>query len=207
MTAMAAEQAQVTAGAKRQLTRDEKITNDTDDVSNFADDFQRLDSAADAIMDSIRAELFAPPSETTSQPDAESSDGVLTADNHLHDEDEMGDEIMRLGNVIADLKQDLDNQSVTSMTSALSNLDDTPVRYRYKPSALSMGAEEAEKFIRKNKLYGPGVGGDKPNTPLIAFTVVVWSFLLVLLYHVRFGDVDEEGFLAGLPEVLQHLLR
>jgi len=182
-----------------------RATNDADAYDNSVGDvldasLQKMDDEANAIMDSIREELFTPPSNKSNhdRPD----DNVLT-DDEMHDDFEMDDELTRLNKVVASIKEDLDAQSVASMASAISDIDGPPPRYRYSQRTIAIRVEEAEQFLRKNNLYGPGVGGEDTSIPLLVFTVAVWTMLLLLVLHVKFGALDENGNLNSLPGIVQ----
>jgi hypothetical protein len=172
---------------------------------------QRMNDEAEAIMNSIREELFTPPTNKTnpvtthSDDDGDDDDDVDNglSEDEMHDDFEMDDELTRLNNVVASIKEDLDAQSVASMTSAISDIDGPPPHYRYNQRTIAMRAQDAEQFLRSNKLYGPGVGGEETNTPLLVFTALVWAVLLVLVFHVKYGAMDENGSLDSLPAVFQ----
>jgi hypothetical protein len=164
-------------------------SEDFEDVARMlGEDLQRLDDEADAILDSIRNETFG-------------SDEHVTVDHSSDDEgddqvaDEINDEILRLGTVIANIKQDLDEVSVESMTSALSNRD--PGHYRYQQKTLAL--DSAGDFLRENKLYGPGVGGETRNWPLLFLTVSIWGVLVLLVLHVKYGAMDDNGNVSLVP--------
>jgi hypothetical protein len=168
---------------------------------------QRMNDEAEAIMNSIREELFTPPTNKTAahsdeDGDDDDDDDRLSEDE-MHDDFEMDDELTRLNNVVASIKEDLDAQSVASMTSAISDIDGPPPHYRYNHRTIAMRAQEAEQFLRSNKLYGPGVGGEETNTPLLIFTAVVWAVLIVLVFHVKYGAMDENGSLDSMPAIFQ----
>lgn len=177
-------------------------TGDDDDCDMLLDaSLQRMDDEAEAIMNSIREELFTPPSNKSNAGGA--VDTVLDdlSEDEMHDDFEMDDELSRLNNVVASIKEDLDAQSVVSMTSAISDIDGPPAYYRYPQRTIAMRAHEAEQFLQNNKLYGPGAGGEETNTPLLVFTVAVWTILIVLVFHVKYGSMDDNGSLPSLPDI------
>lgn len=166
-----------------------------DDVAGIlGEEMERLNNEADAILDSIRNEVA-----NSSEDDNASSDDYMSDDDYGGEmEDEMNDEILNLGSVTANLRQDLDEVSVESMASALSNTNNNT--YRYQPKILS------GEFLREKQLYGPGVGGSERNTPLLAFCVTVWSVLIILVFHVRFGAMDEFGNLSSISEFFRGMV-
>ena len=166
---------------------------------------QRMDDEAEAIMNSIREELFTPPSNKSNAGGA--VDTVLDdlSEDEMHDDFEMDDELSRLNNVVASIKEDLDAQSVVSMTSAISDIDGPPAYYRYPQRTIAMRAHEAEQFLQNNKLYGPGAGGEETNTPLLVFTVAVWTILIVLVFHVKYGSMDSDNTQEGHQYQIWHL--
>ena len=205
------------------------FANDLDEIDAIiSKDLQRLDSEAEAILDSIRNEALDTPvkQKKTKDISLSSSDDETQGfqkvrstllhddddddddDHYAHDdddqldEDEIGHEISRLNNVVRSIRQEVDAQSVDSMTSALSNLDAAaPHYYKYhKRTVLA-----PQDFIRKNKLYGPGVGGPEPNTPLLLVTVAIWSVVLLLIIHVNYGTLSNQGELHSMPEIVQKL--
>lgn len=167
---------------------------------------QRLDDEAEAILDSIRNETVGSPSDH----DGDTNGGGGANYHSIHDssdydddeiDDEINDEILKLGTVTANLRQDLDEISVESMTSHMSqqynarhDLQQEQNYYRY--SRRSLALENAVNFLRQKHLYGPGVGGQERNTPLLVFAIVVWSVLLMLVLHVRYGEMDEMGMMT-----------
>ena len=175
--------------------------DDDDDRDMLLDaSLQRMDDEADAIMTSIREELFTPPS---NKPNPDAVDTVLDdrSEDEMHDDFEMDDELSRLNNVVASIKEDLDAQSVVSMTSAISDIDGPPAYYRYPQHTFAMRAHEAEQFLQNNKLYGPGAGGEETNTPLLIFTIAVWTILTALVLSVKYGNMDENGSLPSLLDI------
>ena len=175
----------------------EDIDDDDDDKIEgmLGVDMQRLGEEADAIMNSIRNESVASPEPSPLHPPSNRVD--YDRDNSDYDDDEVddeiNDEIMKLGSVTANLRQDLDEISVESMSSYMSQQhyarnDEHIYRYARKSVAL----QEAANFLRQKQLYGPGVGGQERNTPLLVFALVVWSVVLLLLVHVRFGSAIDE---------------
>mmetsp|Transcript_32742 Transcript_32742/g.54085 ORF Transcript_32742/g.54085 Transcript_32742/m.54085 type:complete len:185 (+) Transcript_32742:208-762(+) len=173
--------------------------DDYEDVAGIlGEEMQRLDDEADAILNSIRNETAL--SDGDNDTDKDDYDDMSDDYDPTEMEDEMNDEILKLGTVTATLKQDLDEISVESMTSAMSNRDSLAGKYRQSRSALAW--EDAAHFLREKQLYGPGVGGSDRNTPLLVFTITVWSVLLVLVLHVRYGAMDASGNLSSMPQIL-----
>ena len=120
------------------------------------------------------------------------------SDTHDDDEEE---EMRRLNEVVLSIRQEVDAQSVESMTSALSNLDGRSYRYS-KHTVLS----NTQDFWRKHhELYGP-VGKDR-STPLLIMTLLIWTVVFALLWHVQYGQIDDEsGQFRGMPEIVQKLV-
>lgn len=178
--------------------------------SILGEEMQRLDDEAEAILDSIRNETIGSPSDQ--HHDGDNNGGGDHNNNNYHShhdtsdydddeiDDEINDEILKLGTVTANLRQDLDEISVESMTSHLSqqyNARYEPQQeqyYRYSRKGLAL--EYAANFLRQKNLYGPGVGGQERNTPLLVFAIAVWSILLMLVLHVRYGAMDEMGMMT-----------
>ena len=166
------------------------IDDDDDDMAGMLGvDMQRL-GEADAIMNSIRNESVASPQPSLSQHYPSRVDYDRENSDYDDDEvdDEINDEIMKLGSVTANLRQDLDEISVESMSSYMSQQQyarNGEQVYRYPRKSVAM--QQAANFLRQKQLYGPGVGGQERNTPLLIFTLVVWSVVLLLMVHVRYG--------------------
>ena len=182
--------------------------------SILGEEMQRLDDEAEAILNSIRNETVGSPSSDHGDED----NGTNHYPTHHHDssdydddeiDDEINDEILKLGTVTANLRQDLDEISVESMTSHMSQqyngrgeaAHQQQHYYRYSRKALAL--EDAANFLRQKQLYGPGVGGQERNTPLLVVALVVWSILLMLVFHVRYGAMDETGMMTSAPSAFQ----
>lgn len=167
---------------------------DDDDIAGMLGvEVQRLGEEADAIMNSIRNESVGSPLPSSSQPYSTRARGDYDRDNSDYDDDEVddevNDEILKLGSVTANLRQDLDEISVESMSSYLSQQQyarGNEQVYRYPRKSVAL--QEAADFLRHKQLYGPGVGGQERNTPLLVFAVMVWSVILLLMMHVRYGS-------------------
>jgi len=210
---------------EKKLQVDVRFDEDDDEMEIgdlVSEELRALDNAADAILDSIRKEALDTPPHAKKKTKSFDSYGSFDEDEGMvggdddddfaterasgvfdHDED-MQEEIMRLNDVVASLKQEMDSQSVDTMTSALSNMDSTPQAYRY--SSNTVLTAEATDFIRRNKLYGPGVGGAETNTPLLLFTLLVWGALVFLTLHLQNGGIDSSGEFVSVPETLQKLI-
>ena len=166
--------------------------DDDDDIAGMLGvEMQRLGEEADAIMNSIRNESVASPLPSSSQPYFSKDDYDRANSDYDDDEvdDEVNDEILKLGSVTANLRQDLDEISVESMSSYLSQQQyarGNEQVYRYPRKSVAL--QDAADFLRQKKLYGPGVGGQERNTPLLIFAVLVWSVVLLLIMHVRYGS-------------------
>lgn len=176
------------------------IVHDDDDdndniFSEFNSDLDRLDSEAEAILNSIRNEQV---SETRSRSESSDvcSEDASGHDDDMHDDDEMNDEILRLGSVVASLQHDLDNMSVATVTSTVSTSLDTPAG---SPPHESFARVDIMEFIQLKRLYGLGIGGQETNIPLIVVNVLVWAVVIVLVIHVKHGALNEQGCLAFLP--------
>lgn len=169
--------------------------------SELSSDLARLDSEAEAILNSIRNEAA---SETSRQsrsdtsspviPDDSDSESIRQDDGDMHDDDEMNDEILRLGSIVASLQQDLDTMSVTTVTSTVSTLD-SPSASRPSPENhyARFNRQQVLQFIHSKKLYGPGVGGQATNVPLVVLNVLVWTIVFALVVHVKQGALNEQG--------------
>jgi hypothetical protein len=176
--------------------------DDYEDMAGMlGEEMQRLDDEANAILNSIRNETAASGSDDDAADHYDDDDSRDDFDPSEM-EDEMNDEILKLDTVTANLRQDLDEVSVESMTSAMSNRD--PGVYRQSHRALAL--EDAAQLLRKKQLYGPGVGGSDRNNPLLVVTVLIWSVLLLLVFHVRYGAMDESGSLSSMPQILHNLI-
>ena len=170
--------------------------DDDDEIAGMLGvDMQRLGEEADAILNSIRNESGASPEPSPSHPHSSRVD--YDRDNSDYDDDEVddeiNDEIMKLGSVTANLRQDLDEISVESMSSYMSQQQYARSgEHVYRYPRKSVALQEAANFLRQKQLYGPGVGGQERNTPLLTFTLVVWSVVLLLMVHVRYGTAIDE---------------
>ena len=178
------------------------MVDDTDDDNIFSElnsDLARLDSEAEAILNSIRNETneARSRSETSSIHDA-SEDAWASHEGDMHDDDEMNDEILRLGSVVASLQQDLDTMSVTTLTSTVSTLD-SPAGAPPPESIGGSRADDLMEFIRAKRLYGPGVGGKVTNIPLVVVNFLLWAIVALLTIHVKHGTLDERGALPYIP--------
>lgn len=172
--------------------------HDYEDVAELflGEEMQRLDDEADAILDSIRNEITGSPLEQNNSSSFDDYD-----ENEV--DDELHDEILKLGTVTANLRQDLDEVSVESMNSHLSQQQQQ--QYVYQRKTLQL---EAGDFLRHKQLYGPGVGGQERNTPLFMFAISVWSILVILVFHARYGNsaMDETGVISSMPRFLRLII-
>jgi len=177
------------------------VVDDADDDHIFSElnsDLARLDSEAEAILNSIRNEVTETQSRSETSSINASEDACSSHDDEIHDDDEMNDEILRLGSVVASLQHDLDNMSVTTVTSAVSTLD-SPAHSPPPEGCARFGSDDIMEFIRTKQLYGPGVGGQERNIPLILVNVLVWTIVIILVIHVKSGPLNEQGGLDYFP--------
>jgi hypothetical protein len=178
--------------------------------SILGEEMQRLDDEAEAILNSIRNETVGSPSDHGGDDNGGNNYHTHHDSSDYDDDeidDEINDEILKLGTVTANLRQDLDEISVESMTSHMSQQynarGEAQQQHYYRYSRKALALEDAANFLRQKQLYGPGVGGQERNTPLLVVAVVVWSILLMLVFHVRYGAMDETGMMTSSPSAFQ----
>lgn len=151
---------------------------DTDDniFSEFNSNLARLDSEAEAILNSIRNE--GSESESSSVNDSSGDDfGSQVDGSDPDDDDEMTDEILRLGSVVASIQRDINNTSVNSVMSALSTVGSP---YKKKPLV-----DNQIDFIRPKRLCGPVPSGLGASKLLLMTTAFVWAVVIILAFHVK----------------------
>lgn len=185
--------------------------DDRDDsiLAGFDSDLARLDSEAEAILKSIRNDDERNDTLGSDTPPARFENDSLSTCSHseddIMDDDEMNDEILRLGSVVASLQQDLDNMndvlpppaSMLSTTSSSADNDEKSVEQGSDVPHNGVPAIDKRSsilnFILTNNLYGPGVGGQEVKLPLVAISFVIWFIVILLVIHVRTCPLDEYG--------------
>lgn len=199
--------------------------DEEEDDYDFGIDFQGFDDQANKLINSIRNEEFTPTkSKTVKKIELNpsfappSDDDVSDIRNpssddgsDVHDEDDMADEILRLNNLTASLKQEMDNQSVNSMISALSNGDiNHSQRSRekersYKYSGEQLGLRKRPTKIKRAQLYKKR-NEEVLSGPLVFFTLLIWGVLFVLANHISHGEMTESGKFQSLPDIFQNMI-
>lgn len=180
--------------------------HDEDDhmFSQFNSDLARLDSEAEAILNSIRNEETSsetPSSCRSSSPvihDDSCSDECSSHEDEIHDDDEMNDEITRLESVVASLQQDLDITNITTVTSAtLCPMSELPSSTHVSPcpesSKLISCSDGALNFIHSKQLCSPRIGGMKMSVLLLLANVLIWGAVIALVIHVQSATLNEDG--------------
>ena len=46
-----------------------------------------------------------------------------------------------------------------------------------------------QNFLQRHGLYGPGVGGEELNSPLLVGAIFVWAIVLRLTWKVMYDDL------------------
>lgn len=203
MTEDTAEARKTHAAVKMTQQRPPPVVDDGDDdniLSEFDSDLARLDSEAEAILNSIRNETSEsrPRSETSSPMQESASDGGYSSSpdeqDDMHDDDEMNDEILRLGSVVASLQQDLDNMNVdvATVTNTKKSTLESPVASA-PPLPESVESDAVVDLIQSKEQYSTGTGGNEVSIPLVFVNLLVWAAVIVLAIHVRSGSLDEDG--------------
>lgn len=154
------------------------VDNDDNIFSEFDSDLARLDSEAEAILNSIRNEGSA--SENSSVNDSSGDDCCSRADGSDpddDDDDEMTDEILRLGSVVASIQRDMNKTSVNSVMSALSTVG--------SPCTKKSLVKSQIEFIRPKRLCSLAPGGKGVSKLLLTTVAFIWAIVIILTLHVK----------------------
>eukprot|EP00544_Gedaniella_sp_CCMP2646_P014086 CAMPEP_0202480882 /NCGR_PEP_ID=MMETSP1361-20130828/699_1 /ASSEMBLY_ACC=CAM_ASM_000849 /TAXON_ID=210615 /ORGANISM="Staurosira complex sp., Strain CCMP2646" /LENGTH=164 /DNA_ID=CAMNT_0049108355 /DNA_START=166 /DNA_END=657 /DNA_ORIENTATION=- len=154
------------------------IGNHDDDniLSEFDSDLARLNREAEAILNSIRhenaAESLLRPCSPSVTSDDDDEDACNSKEDDMHDDDEMNDEILRLGSVVASLQQDLDNVANTVTDEFESPVASEP------PNECKSAMDRNDRFTDwvtpSQRTCESTMGGEKMNAPLILANLLVW---------------------------------
>lgn len=211
-------------------------------AAGLGPDVALLDMEADALLESIRNEALSPSSSGTARhalhemsfrrdsddnaaEEEESVDWCGEEDDAVQsydsdDEDDMGGEIRRLGNVIASLRNDLRGASIDSMQRDLCAADEEdgtgapvcppPGNDSNGGSRLSIvwgtaddAANELASHLKTWGVYGTRTGGS--HVPLYWAVALIWAIVILLAGHVSFSSMDSDGGLSSWPAVLEWL--
>jgi hypothetical protein len=179
---------------------DVKKEDNYDDITRIlGEEMMRIDQEAEEILYSIRSEdRFLQKNSTISQYsnfnyecDDDDDDVSYFEPNDLDDEtdDEIHKEILNLGTVTANLRQDLDDVGVESLEKHFSESHSVE-SYRY--SSFTMELEAVSQLLCDSKLSGLGIFGKGHTSFLLTFTLVIWSVFLILLLYIQYSDTMNE---------------
>jgi hypothetical protein len=181
--------------SKSLFSQDIKKEDDYDDVTRtLGEEMMRIDQEAEKILFSIRIEeRLLQQNSTISQysncnGDSDSDDDASVFDpNDIDDEtdDEIHEEILNLGTVTANLRQDLDEVGVECLETHFSECYSGD-SYRY--SSHSVAFQAASPFLRDRKICVPALLGEGRTTLLLATTIAIWSVSIILLVVIQHGD-------------------
>jgi hypothetical protein len=160
--------------------------------SEFNSDLARLDSEAEAILNSIRNEKGErSESESSTLNDQSDNDCDSQDGSDLHDDDELTDELLRLGSVVASIQQDMEKMSVNpeiSQISALSAAEHTPS----KTNPPEVKSSQSKRVT----------GGQKASMLLLLSASLIWALVIILGLHVN--NLNGKGGLDFFPASPQH---
>lgn len=183
--------------------KDALIGNHDDDniLFEFDSDLARLNQEAEAILNSIRHESSAAESLLRScspSVTSDDEDACTSKEDDMHDDDEMNDEISRLGSVVASLQQDLDNVANTVTDEFESPVASEPPNEC--KSAMDRNDGLTDLVTPSKRTCESTMGGEKMNAPLILANLLVWTVVVVLVLHVKYTTLDNDrGTLPFLP--------
>lgn len=175
----------------------------------FDSNLARLNQEAEAILNSIRHESGASHQslrrcETPVTSDDDNDDAYSNKENDdLHDDDEMNDEISRLGSVVASLQQDLDKVAHVVTSEFGVSVVDSPV-VSSPLQVLSTSAIDSNDDTRMTDLVKPSrrstMGRETMNVPLMLVNLLVWTVVVFLVLHVKYTALDNDrGSLPFIP--------
>lgn len=173
------------------MTMTESLVDADDNIfSEFNSDLARLDSEAEAILNSIRNEGSESESSSVNDSSGDCGSQVDESDpDDDNDDDEMTDEIRRLGSVVASIQRDMNNTSVNSVINALSTVG--------SPSKEKPLVDNQVEFIRPKRLCGLVPCGQEASKLLLMTISLVWAIVIILALHVK--HLKGEGGLDYSP--------